>query len=333
MIKSLKIVLYSVLVLLVCISCNQNTSKNPESALSHPPYKSITDSITAAPKDGELYLVRALRLSQNGQHELATADYAKSWELAPNEATALQYVSNLMLVDEPAVAVKLLKECIEKYPSSIDFNRRLSEVYAQVGAYEEAMEQYDQLLSRDSANFETWFEKGTLLVQLKDTANAIKAFEKSYSLQPIGYNGLSLANMYASTLNPKALTLCDELIARDSAVLNEATFLKGAYYSDTKQYALALQQFEDCITRDWKFTDAYIEKGIVLFEQKQFNEALTVFKMASTVSNTNPDAYYWMGRCFEATGKRDDALLNYTRAVALDKQFKEAREAIRRLNG
>jgi len=39
-----------------------------------------------------------------------------------------------------------------------------------------------------------------------------------------------------------------------------------------------------------------------------------------------PDAYYWQGRCFEAIGKREDAVDNYIRAYSLDRSFKEAKE-------
>jgi tetratricopeptide (TPR) repeat protein len=332
MIKRWNIVGYCLTALLI-IGCGQDNTENPERILSKPPYAGITDSIKATPQNADLYLVRAIRLSQNNQHELATRDYEKAWELAPAESTALQYVSNLLLVDQPAEAVKLLKACIEKYPASTEFRRRLSEVYAQVGASEEALEQYNELLEKDSLNFETWFEKGTLLVQLKDTPDAIKAMERSYELQPINYTGLALANLYAATLNPKTLALCDELISKDTTFINEAIFLKGTYYSDTKQYALALEQFEECIKRNWKFTDAYIEKGIVLYEQKQYPEALEVFGIAATVSNTNADAYYWIARCYEATGRKDQALQNYQRALAFDKDFIEAREAIKRLKG
>jgi tetratricopeptide (TPR) repeat protein len=332
MIKRWKTIGYCLLGLLVA-GCGQNDTGTTQSILSKPPYAGITDSIKAAPQNAELYLTRGIRLSQNNQHELATGDYKKAWELAPDEGTALQYISNLMLVDEPATAVELLKSCIEKYPANPSFRRRLSEVYAQVGESEQALEQYNQLLAKDSLDFETWYEKGSLLVQLKDTAAAIAAMERSYSLQPANYTGLPLANLYANTKNPKALELCDALIIRDTSYFNDATFLKGVYYSDTKQYAAALEQFEECIKRNWKFTDAYIEKGIVLYDQKQYDSALEVFSMAATVSNTSPDAYYWMARCYEATKRNDQALQNYQRALSLDKQFTEAKEAIKRLKG
>lgn len=330
MIKRWKTIGYCFLALLIA-GCQGAQTDNDTHILSRPPFAGLTDSIRAAPNDASLYLARGVRLSQNNLHELANADYAKAWELAPAEGTALQYISNLMLVDSPAVAVQLLKDCIEKYPANTAFRRRLSEVYAQVGANEEALEQYNLLLAKDSTDFETWYEKGSLLVQLKDTAAGIQAMERSYALQPINYTGLSLANLYAATRNPQTLALCDALIARDTTYINEATFLKGAYYSDTKQYALALEQFEQCIQRNWKFTDAYIEKGIVQYEQKQYDQAKETFAMAATVSNTSADAYYWLARCFEATHQTDKALENYQRALSLDRDFTEAREGIKRL--
>jgi tetratricopeptide (TPR) repeat protein len=92
-----------------------------------------------------------------------------------------------------------------------------------------------------------------------------------------------------------------------------------------------MEMFNECIRRDWKFTDAYIEKGIVLHDLKKYDSALKVFTMAATISNTNPDAWYWMGRCYEALGNKDLALVNYQRALAIDKKFGEAREGIKRV--
>ena len=318
---------------LMAAGCKETETDKMADLLKKPPYESITDSIKAAPQNAELYLTRGIRLSQNNQHELATADYEKAWTLAPAEGTALQYISNLMLVDQPGEAVKLLKSCIEKYPENPTFRRRLSEVYTQVGAGEEALAQYNELLAKDSLDFESWYEKGNVLVLMRDTAAGIKAMERSYELQPINFTGLPLANLYAATKNPKTIALCDALIARDSTLANDATFLKGAYYSDTKQYAAALEQFEACIKRNWKFTDAYIEKGIVQYDLKQYDKALETFAMAATVSNTSADAYYWLGRSFEATNQQEKALENYLRAVSLDKNFEEAKAGIKRLKG
>jgi tetratricopeptide (TPR) repeat protein len=265
-------------------------------------------------------------------HEIATADYKRSWELKPEANTALEYVSNLLMVNKVKEAVRLLQEGMQKYPDNPEFGRRLSEVYSQTGRSKEALEQFNQILEKDSSDFEIWYDKGMLLAKLEDTAGAIHALEKSFSLQPINYSGLALATLYTSRKNPRALEICDLLLKTDTAnQQTEPIFMKGVYYSETGQYAKAIAQFDECIKRDWKLTDAYIEKGIVLYEQKKYNDAQKIFVLASTVSNTNADTYYWIARTNEALGNREEAIKNYERALALERNFEEAWEGLQRL--
>ena len=68
-------------------------------------------------------------------------------------------------------------------------------------------------------------------------------------------------------------------------------------------------------------------------EQKQFDEALKIFNMAATVSNTDSDAYFWMGRCYEAINQKDKAIENYQRALALEPNFYEAETRLHNLQG
>lgn len=326
--------LYSLLMIVFVgmLSCNNSDKKTPEEILNAPPFKGLTDSIRRFPKQPELYLERARLLSQHNLHELATPDYKKLWELQPVPPVALQYISNLMLVDKQQQAVGLLKQCIANWPDNPDLHRRLSEIYTQTGQSRKAIQEFDDWLQQDSLNFEAWYEKGVLMTKLKDTPAAIRAMERSYQLRPINYNGLALASLYAATLNPKVLVICDELSAKDtSGMVNDALYLKGTYYSDTKQYAKARALFDECIRRDWKFADAYIEKGIIFYDQKLYDSALDIFVMAATVASTNPDAWYWMGRSYESKGNKEQALLNYQRAVAIDKNFEEAKNGIRRV--
>lgn len=318
-------------------SCNNDDREGAparQQTLNSAPYKVYTDSIREFPDQPSLYVTRAAMLSHNNLHELATADYKKTWELTNDPGVALDYASNLLLTNKVPEAIALLEQCADKFPDNTEFSRRLGEIHVELGQPKRALQQYDELLQRDSANFETWFDKGTLLARMKDTAGAIAALEKSFSLMPISYSGLALAQLYADQKDERALEVCDILLARDSGETQaEPFFLKGVYYSETKQPQKALEQFEACIRRDWKMTDAYIEKGIIQYEQKQYDEALKTFNMAATVSNTDADAYFWMGRCFEASGDQAQAIENYRRAIALDGGLTEAREALRRLNG
>ncbi len=325
---------FTCLLLLGTFSCGGRLGNGFDDVLQQAPFTSITDSIQKNPSAAGLYLHRAELLTQNNHHDIAYYDYKKSWQLQPSEPCALLFVSNLFLTGRSKDAVDLLNKCIQQYPGNMEFMRRLGEAYTQTGHTKEALALYDDLLKKDSGNFEALYEKGMLYAALKDTGSAIAALEKSYQRQPILQNGLALANLYAETKNIAVIDLCDALQRRDTArEFVDPVFLKGVYYSNTKDYPKAIAFFDEAIGRDWHFIEPYIEKGIILFEQKNYDEALKTFQFAANISYTNADNYYWMGRCYEAIGKNDEALDYYYKALTFDKDFTEAKEAIRRLKG
>ena len=316
-------------------ACNGGSGSGSDDVpaiMRSPGFASITDSIHRFPKNAELYFRRASLLSQINQHELAFSDYQRAWAIRPDPETALQYAGNLSILGKSSEKLSLLKDCVKRYPDHLGFQRLLGEAYGESGQSKESLQLFNALLQKDSSDFETWYEKGLLLETLKDTAGAILALGKAFDLQPVNTYALELAHLYAEHKDYRALKIADEVIANDqSGLLPDPYFIKGIYYSNIKEYGLAVQQFDSCIRRDWKFSDAYIEKGIAFFKQKNFDAALNTFRMGATVSNTNPDAYYWIGRCYEVVSKKEEAILNYERAVALDKNFDEARAALKRL--
>lgn len=317
--------------MLILAACG-NQDQSSDAILNKAPYKGLTDSIASFPQQAELYKKRAVMLSLNNKHELATADYQKAWELAPDENTAQEFVANLLLVNKPVEAVALLKESTAKFPQNPEFRRRLSEVLIQTGNNEAAQKEYDEIIRIDSANFEAWYEKGVLFARTGDTAAAIHSLQRAYDLQPIYFIGNTLADIYASSMDPRTVPFCDTLIARDSLKQQvEPHFIKGRYYGDSHKYKEALTEFEECIKLDWKFTDAHLEKGLVYYEMKDYKKALDTFTFTTTVSNTNADAWYWIGRCYEAMGENEKAIENYRKAYALDKDFIEAKNRIEKL--
>ena len=321
---------------LLCTACNNQDNGNDDrtAILHHPPYAALTDSIRQANEStaADLYFRRAELLSRNDKHELAADDYRRSWQRNPNETTGLRYASTLSIIGQTREAIKILKDCRQRYPSDAAFPSMLAELLQSSGKIQDALGIYDAMLNKDSLDNETWYEKGLLLEKVHDTVPAIAALHRAYALQPLNTYGLELAHLYAENRNPAALPICDDILRKDSSYsLLDPLFIKGIYYSNIAQYKKAIVLFDSCIGRDWKFTDAYLEKGIALYEQKQYDSAMPTFQMTIRVSNTYPDGYYWVGRCYEATGRRDLAVLYYRQALALDKDFSEAAERIKRL--
>lgn len=331
--------LYGGMVWLVILSggCKEPENKkddSQEAILQRAPFAGLTDSISHAKRTDEaaLYFRRGELLARNNFHELAAADFKKAWEQQPEEATGLRYASTLSIIGQTDDAIRLLQDCLKKFPASPNFPSLLGDLYQQSGRTKEALQLYNTLLQEDSLNFEAWYEKGLVLEKAKDTAGALIALHKAYSLQPLNTYALELAHLYAENRDSRALELCDAVMRKDSSnELLDPFFIKGIYYSNTGQYMKAIVQFDSCTRRDWKYTDAYLEKGIALFELKKVEEALQTFLMAIKVSNTYADGYFWVGRCYEALGNKEDALAYYQRALSLDKDFSEARDRIMNL--
>jgi tetratricopeptide (TPR) repeat protein len=124
------------------------------------------------------------------------------------------------------------------------------------------------------------------------------------------------------------IAFSDSLIKKDTLKLHpEPYYIKGIYYSNTDNKDKALQCFNETIKLNYNYLNAYIEKGKILLDQKKIPDALKTFQLANTISPSFPDAYYWMGRCQEESGQKQDAKLNYEKAFGLDKTFTEAKEA------
>lgn len=332
------------LFLLLCVSallttgCNSHDNKKKEdeqAAILHQmPFAPLTDSLEHIQGSlaAGIYFRRGELLARSNHHELAAEDYRHSWEMSPEELTGFRYASTLSIIGQIGPAVQLLQDCEKRFPNNATFPSMLGDLYQQTGRNKEALSIYDEMLHRDSLDNETWYEKGLLLEKIRDTPNAIYALKRAYSLQPVNTYGLELAHLYAEGRNPVALSICDDVLHKDSThEMIDPLFIKGIYYSNTAQYKKAIAQFDSCIGRDWKFTDAYLEKGIALYEQKRYDSAMTTFLMTVKVSDTDPDGYYWVGRCYESTGHKDQAILYYHQALALDKDFTEAADHIKRL--
>jgi tetratricopeptide (TPR) repeat protein len=338
MIKSWKILfLVPFVAALLITACNgrDNKKEDQQAATLHQlPFAPLTDSLENAKGNlaAGLYFRRGEMLARSNHHELAAEDYRRSWELSPEEHTGFRYASTLAIIGQIDPAVQLLKDCEKRFPTNDAFPSMLGDLYQQAGRNKEALGIYDDMLRRDSLNNEAWYEKGLLLEKIQDTTGAIDALKKAFALQPVNTYGLELAHLYAESRNPVALSICDDVLRKDSAHESlDPLFIKGIYYSNTAQYKKAIAQFDSCIGRDWKFTDAYLEKGIALYKQNRYDSAMVTFLMTVRVSDTYPDGYYWVGRCYEATGHKDQAILYYRQALALDKDFIEAANHIKQL--
>jgi tetratricopeptide (TPR) repeat protein len=230
--------------------------------------------------------------------------------------------------------VMAMSKRVQQYPDSMDLRVAYANMLDSIGQYSAAIAQMDSVLKRDSLRNGFWVMKGQFQEKNKDTSGAIASYYKSILIYPAVDAQLYLANLLAETKDKRSLLLLVSVSKTrfDDRTLAECDFIAGIYHARTQNNPLAINLFNRCISRDFKFMEAYMEKGFIYFETKDLLEAEKVFTTAITVETTYADAWYWLAKTQEILGKKELAIKNYEQALKYDATLTEAQTAINRLS-
>lgn len=314
-------------------SCKNNDTSSPfEDVLKKPPYSDLTDSIRLAPQNPDLYFRRAILLNTNNFPEPALADFKKAWTLKKDEKYAFG-LGNLLLDKKPDSAILFLNEALRELPNSFLLQLTLARSLNAQNKTDEALKLCNDMLQKNPEQVDVLKMKADILDKKGNKSETISTLEKAYNLTPFDVElNYMLALKLAESGNRRVISLCDSLIRADSLHIHaEPYYYKGIYYSSINEKAKAIAFFDNAIKIDYNFLEGYIEKGSVLYEMKKYPDALAVFNLCLTVSPKFADAYYWIAKCQEALGQKEEAKLNYERAYGLDDSFTEAKEAADKL--
>ncbi len=235
---------------------------------------------------------------------------------------------------EQSQLINYLKKQVQQNPDSASVRMQLVNALDSIGMYKEAIAQTDSLIKRDSLNNGLWFTKALLLESNKDTAEAIRSYERALHIYPSVETQLNLANLLAETKNARSLLICRNVSRMGLGRETDAScnFIAGVYYARSGNNQQALNLFDKAINDNYTLMEAYMEKGFIYYESRNYADAVKVFETAITVNKMYPDAYYWKAKCFEAMGNKEEALVDYKRSLGLDKNLKEAADAVKRLS-
>lgn len=229
--------------------------------------------------------------------------------------------------------VKQLVNAVGQHPDSVGLRLQLVDALDSMGNLSLAMVQMDSLIKKDSGNFGLWFKLGSLKERAGDTSNAIGAYSVAAKIYPTPDVLLTLGNLFAETKDSRVFKTVAQVaeMRLGRTYQSHCDFITGVYFARVGNTLSAIKQFNACINNNYGYLEAYMEKGFIYFDAKNFAEAQQVFQTVVTIRNNYADGYYWLGKTAEAQQQKAEAITQYERSIALDPNLKEAIAAISRL--
>jgi tetratricopeptide (TPR) repeat protein len=231
-----------------------------------------------------------------------------------------------------AVQEETLKAAVKNYPDSLLILQNLVQYYTNGQNYDAALAFVNQALAKDSIRPDLWDLKSIVAAQKGDTALAMKSLEKAIGILPDPQYIIALGALYAETSNPLALDMADALLIGTKAKAEkEAYFIKGLYYTYKNEKEKAIPFFDKSIAASYTFMEAWLEKGLALYDLKKYKEAAEVLEKSISIQNNFDKGYYYLGQCYEKLNRTDEAIQAYQMALNYDPNYVEAKDALGKL--
>ena len=170
---------------------------------------------------------------------------------------------------------------------------------------------------------EEYFEQGKVFLTDKKYREAIKAFQKSLTLNKRNYDALFYKGVSAldNGQPEKAIVDLNELIESCPDYRKTAFIVLSIAYRRTNDYTGALRTLSKAIVKYPRYIEAFIARGQIYIFQKKWDKALSDFRIVISVSGppeNNGLGYLGQGDCLKGIGNYNGALQSYSMAVEID---------------
>ena len=231
-----------------------------------------------------------------------------------------------------AAAVKELAPAAKADPENAELHRLLAQSCLSAKDFSCALEEFRWLLQRTPDSAATHVLMGEALDGLGRTSEAIAEFNEAAKAEPKTPN----VNFGLGYLYWKSHRYEEAERAFEAELANDANHAQAlAYLGDIElkngnpEKALELLRKATAVSGNLRL--AFVDMGVILTEQKKYQEALAALLRAEKLDASQPDVHYRLGRLYQAMGKTAEAQKEMARVKALHEKDEE--EVSRKMGG
>ncbi len=296
--------------------------------------RSISEKINRSPKNAELYYKRSktFYFEENMRQAILDIDFAISID-SMNPLYEFKRGEYLISGDtaNSKEAIKSFKKSLRLKPDYVDAMLVYGKLLIARQAYDEAKKVYFQCNKIDPSNPAPYFYLGLMAKEMKDTTNALDLFQKTLVFDGNYYDAIMhLGNYYALKKNEKALVFFERAMVINP-YSDEPLYAKGLFLQNEHQYRDAAGIYEQVAKMNpshilCRYNLAYIN-GVF----KNYMKAEDLLDETIELDNNNADAYALRGFMKEKLNNHTSAMMDYQKALQIDKNQKSAEEGLKRL--
>jgi tetratricopeptide (TPR) repeat protein len=283
-----------------------------------------------------------LILKDSRRHKEAIKCFDKAIEINTNLAEGW-LAKGLVLKDleEHKEAIKCFdkaKECYDKNlkkgsKSVIDWYGK-GHALTQLEKYEEAIKCFDKAIEINTNLAESWLAKGLVLTQLKKDDDAIEQFNKAIEANPESIDAWSQKGktLYHLERYDEAI-LCHDKILKIKEY-EDAYFFRGQSKCALRDYTSALEDFNKVSDRLFPFRgETATSIGQCYYGLGFYEDAENHYREAIKSNPKLARAYFHLAVLYINENKYDRAKKQLETCLKIDRNFSQARKAMKGLDG
>ncbi|EKD84075.1 MAG: hypothetical protein ACD_39C00261G0001, partial [uncultured bacterium] len=269
-------------------------------------------------KLGQLY-------QQNRQHDLAIAAYSQALSLKPEDPFVLERLGEVLAAKEMFErSAELFQEALARqFHPRVETMISLGRVLRHLEDYAEIEVLMNEVLRLEPDSCEGAFLKAIAMIRQNRSIEAIALLEKLTENPAASYEAwLELGKLYQADKHPdKAVSA---FIRASTSAPDQAGIWNniGILLSNQKAYDEALKAFKKAASFD--YTDPQIASNLKAVQKKIETSCQRVIDTRREALDKTPDdldSYLDMGRAFETMERTDDAMMAYQRLLAINPEY------------
>jgi tetratricopeptide (TPR) repeat protein len=224
-----------------------------------------------------------------------------------------------------------LSSLTKQFPDSIPLQLQYHQQIFINGDQKGAMEGLMKLAEKYPTRIDLLNELAALSLENMDTALSIHFLNQSMDINAKQSDAaFMLAGIYAAQKNPNWKKITEHLIHQkeDPIAAAKGYYLTGIQLSNENKIKEAITAFEKAIILNYTFTDAYIEKAILLFDSDHTDQAIDLLYKAQEMDRKSADIPFWLGECYLKKKNKEKAMAFFEQTQRLDPDYQAAIDRI-----